>query len=302
MMPQTYSALELDDAGIVTEPRRVWRNRLLNGFSIGLPLLGSAFALFFGVRVGFSMTAWILFAVFFFATAFGITIGLHRHFTHRSFKTNRWIRLALAALGTSAFQGPIDRWVADHRRHHRFTDEGFDPHSPHCDLSGPLSRGRGFVHAHFTWMLAGLVSDEKRYASDIRSNEMMAWMSRRYWPVAIGFALLPAAAGWVIGGIGEVLPCLLLAGCVRVSLLHQLTWSVNSLGHTVGSRPDGARDQARDNIPLAILIVGEGLHGYHHKNPAAAICEPKWADVSGALIRLLEKAGWVWDVRYGNSA
>lgn len=297
MGSQALSVCDLEDAGIVTNAGRVWRNRFLNGLSIALPLAGSVFALIFCVRVGYSAVAWSLFAIFFFATAFGITIGLHRHFTHRSFKANKVVRWVLAILGTSAFQGPIVRWVADHRRHHRFTDERFDPHSPHYDLSGPLSGRKGFLHAHFTWMLTGLVSDEQRYAADIRTDGMTAWVSRCYWPIAIGFALLPSVIGYFVGGIDEVFPCLLLAGCARVSLLHQLTWSVNSLGHTVGNRPVGARDQSRDNIALALLIVGEGLHGYHHKNPAAAICEPKWADASGALIRLLEKAGWVWAVR-----
>lgn len=291
------SDLDARDAGIVLDPQRVFANRLLNCVSIFVPLVGSAFAIAHGISSGFSPLAWALFAILFVASVLGVTLGLHRYFSHRSYKARRWLEFTLAILGTSALQGPIDRWVADHRRHHRYSDQPLDPHSPHYNLSGKLSTLRGIAHAHFSWMLTGFVSDENRYAADIRADAASGWASRHYWTIAAGVAVLPGVIGGLAGGVSEAVACFLLAGCVRVSLLHQLTWAVNSIGHMFGRRQEGARDQSRDNAALAVLLLGEGLHSYHHKNPAAAILAPAWMDTSGNLLRLFERAGWVWDVQ-----
>ena len=68
--------------------------------------------------------------VFYAISGHGITVGFHRYFTHGSFKANRPLRIALAIAGSLAIQGPVTRWVADHRRHHAFSDEEGDPHAP----------------------------------------------------------------------------------------------------------------------------------------------------------------------------
>ena len=65
---------------------------------------------------------------FYFLTLTGITVGYHRLFTHRAFRARRGLRVTLAVLGSMAFQGPIITWVADHRRHHAFSDKEGDPH------------------------------------------------------------------------------------------------------------------------------------------------------------------------------
>ena len=67
---------------------------------------------------------------FYFLSGFGVTAGFHRYFTHRAFKANRGLRNALAIAGSLALQGDVLTWVADHRRHHAFTDKEGDPHSP----------------------------------------------------------------------------------------------------------------------------------------------------------------------------
>jgi len=90
----------------------------------------------------------VVFAVFYVLTGLGVTVGLHRHFTHRSFQTKRPIRL-LAVLGSAAIEGPVISWVADHRKHHAFSDRAGDPHSPHVDHgAGWRVALRGLAHAH----------------------------------------------------------------------------------------------------------------------------------------------------------
>src|SRR6478752_4295291 len=56
-------------------------------------------------------------------TAFGITIGYHRLFTHRAYDAKPWVRYTLAILGSMAVQGSVIDWIADHRKHHAFTDQ-----------------------------------------------------------------------------------------------------------------------------------------------------------------------------------
>ena len=61
-------------------------------------------------------------------------------------------RAVIAVLGSMAVQGSVITWVADHRKHHAFSDQQGDPHSPH--LSGPGFWGAvsGLWHAHVGWL------------------------------------------------------------------------------------------------------------------------------------------------------
>lgn len=81
-----------------------------------------------------------------------MTAGFHRYFTHRAFKANRALRIALAVAVSMAFQGSIITWVADHRRHHIFTDKEGDPHSPWLFGTSAAAVARGFWHAHLGWL------------------------------------------------------------------------------------------------------------------------------------------------------
>ena len=93
-------------------------------------------------------------ATMYVATALGITIGYHRLFTHRSFKTSRPVAAVLAALGSMAVEGPMLQWVATHRRHHQHSDDEADPHSPHTHGAGFRGVVRGMWHAHMGWLFA----------------------------------------------------------------------------------------------------------------------------------------------------
>ena len=77
-----------------------------------------------------------VFAILYAASGLGITVGFHRLFTHRSFKTSPALRGVFAACGSIAIEGPVISWVADHRKHHAFSDQPGDPHSPHVDHGG----------------------------------------------------------------------------------------------------------------------------------------------------------------------
>src|SRR5213076_3559191 len=94
-----------------------------------------------------------VFLIMYVLTGLGVTVGFHRHFTHRSFATARPIRVTLAVLGSAAVEGPIISWVADHRKHHAFSDQEGDPHSPHVGHGeGVWAQFKGFFHAHVGWL------------------------------------------------------------------------------------------------------------------------------------------------------
>jgi len=287
--------------GVVTEIGPVRANRRLNALSIFVPmggaLLGLALAPFSPVLAPTGATLG-LFVLFFAAETIGLGLGLHRLFTHRAFETGPALRAVLGVLGSWGMQGPIERWVADHRRHHRFTDREGDPHSPWWIDGAPApSRAAGLFHAHFGWMLTGIVSDPERYAADVRRDPVSRWCSERYAWLCASSLLVPAAAGALVGGPDEALRGFFYAGCLRVCVLQHLTWSVNSFGHWLGSKVPGATSEARDNRLFAVLLFGEGLHSFHHRYPSAAVNEPARLDLNGAILRGLARLGWVWRLR-----
>jgi len=163
----------------------------------------------------------LVLAIFYTLTGLGITVGFHRLFTHRSFKTTRTMRALLAVLGSMAVEGPLIEWVATHRKHHRFSDQPGDPHSPHAD-DAPGWRGalRGLGHAHVGWMLRGReMANPARYAKDLLADPDLVFISRTFplW-VMVGLALPFALGVALTGSIAGGLTGLLWGGAVRVFL------------------------------------------------------------------------------------
>ena len=215
----------------------------------------------------------LVLAITYALTGVGITVGYHRLFTHRSFKTTRSVRALLAVLGSMAVEGPLLEWVATHRKHHRFSDHPGDPHSPHVD-DAPGWRGtlRGLWHAHVGWMLRGRDrANPARYAKDLLSDRDLDLISRTFpvWVgvgLAIPFGLGVALSGTIVGG----LTAMLWGGAVRIFLLHHATFSINSLCHSFGRRPFATGDQSRNLAWLAPLAFGEAWHNNHHAFPTSA--------------------------------
>jgi stearoyl-CoA desaturase (delta-9 desaturase) len=90
------------------------------------------------------------------------------------------------------------------------------------------------------------------------------------------------------------------AGLVRVTLLHHVSWSVNSVCHLIGERPFAARDRSANVWPLALLSMGESWHNLHHADPTCArhgVLRGQ-VDVSARTIWLFEKLGWVRGVNW----
>ncbi len=243
----------------------------------------------------------VVFAIMYVPIGFGVTVGYHRLFTHRSFKTSRPLRALFAILGSAAVEGPVIEWVAYHRKHHTFSDQEGDPHSPHVGHGHGL-RGaiRGLFHAHVGWVwFSDDLAEEDRYAKDLLRDPVVRAVDRTFllWAlvgIALPFGLGVALTGSVAGG----LTAMLWGGAVRIFLCHQFTFSINSLCHYFGRRRYETNDESRNLAWLAPFTFGEAWHNNHHAFPTCARhgLGRRELDLSAIVIWALERVGLVWDV------
>jgi stearoyl-CoA desaturase (Delta-9 desaturase) len=242
-----------------------------------------------------------VFLIMYVLTGLGVTVGFHRHLTHRSFKTSRPLRGVLAILGSVAIEGPVISWVADHRKHHTYSDQEGDPHSPHVGHGGGL-RGalKGLGHAHVGWLFIHTHRGaRKRYARDLIEDPVISFVDRTFliWVLA-GF-LAAFGLGYAIGGtLDAALTGLLWGAGVRMLVVHHVTYSINSLCHFFGRQRFPTQDESRNLFWLALPTFGESWHNNHHAFPTSAFHGLKrWEiDPSAIVIRGLERLGLVWDV------
>jgi stearoyl-CoA desaturase (delta-9 desaturase) len=250
---------------------------------------------------GIGWTDVALMVSFYAVSILGVTMGFHRLFTHGSFKANRGVRIALAIAGSLAIEGPVIRWVADHRRHHAFSDRDGDPHSPwrYGDTTGALVKG--LWHAHIGWLFDEEHTNREKYAPDLMADPDIRAINALFPLWVVVSLLLPALLGglltWSIAG---AVSAFFWASLVRVFIGHHVTWSVNSVCHVVGDRPFASRDRSANFWPLAILSMGESWHNMHHAEPTSArhgVLRGQ-VDITARGIWLLEKLGWVREVRW----
>ena len=288
-------------AGAIQPVENETADRIITGLVTLLPFL----ALFVA---GWQMWNWalrpsdlIIFGVLYVLTGLGVTVGFHRLFTHRSFKTTPAVRGVLGALGSAAIEGPLISWVADHRKHHACSDAEGDPHSPHHG-HGDGWRGalKGLYHAHMGWLFIHTQRGSKdRFARDLQRDPVSSFIDRTFFLWAVAGFLAAFALGWGISGelVGG-LTGMLWGGLVRMFVLHHLTYSINSLCHMFGRRPYETGDESRNLAWLALPTFGEAWHNNHHAFPTSARHGlGRWqVDPSGLVIRGLERAGLAWDV------
>jgi stearoyl-CoA desaturase (delta-9 desaturase) len=266
-----------------------------------LPLLALAAAV--PLAWGWGLT-WLdvgLASAFYVLSGLGITVGFHRYFTHGSFKAARPLRIALAVAGSIAFQGSVVGWVADHRRHHAFSDKDGDPHSPWLFGTGPAAVARGFWHSHMGWLLQRDRTNARRFAPDLLADPDIAAVDRLFVLLTLTSLGLPALIGGLVSwSWWGAATALFWAGLVRVAVLHHVTWSINSICHMVGDRPFAARDRSANVWWLAVLSFGESWHNLHHADPTCARHGVKrgQVDISARIIWVFEKLGWAHSVRW----
>src|SRR3712207_5777873 len=210
--------------------------RYANLTAVVLPFVAflAAIVLLWNTAVGWTDLA--ILAFMYVITALGITVGYHRMLTHRAFDPRDPVRYTLAGLGQMAVQGPVVDWVADHRKHHAFTDEDGDPHSPHGHGSGLKGALHGLWYAHTGWLFeTNGTAEKRRYGRDLVEDPTMKRISKAF-PLFILLGLaIPFGLGFLLTGtLAGALTGLLWGGFVRIFLVHHVTWSINSVCHFFG--------------------------------------------------------------------
>ena len=207
-------------------------------------------------RYGLDWFQAALFLGFFIATGLSITLGYHRLFSHKAFQASWPVRVATLLFGAAAFENSVLCWAADHRRHHKFVDHDQDPY----DIS------KGFFHAHIGWIFLQAEGDPSlEFAADLQQDRLVMWQHNHYKTIAIGVGFgLPALLGGLWDGWVGALGGLLIGGVARTVFVQHMTFFINSLCHTLGSRPYSSRNTARDSAIMALFTFGEGYHNFHH--------------------------------------
>jgi len=232
---------------------------------------------------GVNVLALSLCGACYFLQMVGVTVGYHRYFAHRAYKTSRAFQFVLACLGCSASQrGPL-WWAAQHRHHHRTSDTSEDRHSPVTT---------SFWWSHIGWVLAPEPNGGGGQAvRDLSRYPELRWLDRYHWVPPIGLAVLC----FLIGGWSG----LVWGFFVGSVLSHHATFTVNSICHLWGRRRYPTGDASRNNLFVALITLGEGWHNNHHHYQSSANQGFFWweIDVSYYVIRLLGYVGLIWAVR-----
>ena len=298
--PAAQPAVDAGPKPMLDEPQNPAAAVAMWIFVIG-PMLALAAVVLLAWGWGIDILDVVMAAVGYVVSGFGVTVGYHRCFTHRAFKARRGLRIALAIAGSLAVEGSPVQWVANHRRHHAFSDREGDPHSPWRYGTDVRALAKGLLHAHVGWMLRRELSNRARFAPDIHADRDLRVVGRMFGPLTAVSLLAPALVGGLVtGSWAGALAGFFWAGVMRMALLHHITWSVNSVCHVAGSRPFASRDKATNFWPLALISFGESWHNSHHVDPSGARhgVLPGQIDPSARLIWIFERFRWAYDVRW----
>jgi stearoyl-CoA desaturase (delta-9 desaturase) len=208
------------------------------------------------------------------------------------------MRAIIGALGSAAIEGPVISWVADHRKHHAFSDQEGDPHSPHLlEGEGFAAAVKNLFHAHVGWLFVseGRATIEK-YVPDLLAERGLRVIHKLFGVWLAVSLLVPALLGyWIVGTWQGALTALLWGGAIRIFLLHHVTFSINSICHFWGRRNFKSSDESRNVWLLSLISFGESWHNNHHAFPTSAFHGMKKLeaamDPGGWVITGLEKLG-----------
>jgi stearoyl-CoA desaturase (delta-9 desaturase) len=246
--------------------------------------------------VGWSWVAVGVAVVLYVVRMFGITGFYHRYFSHRAFRTSRFMQFVFGVWANSAAQrGPI-WWASQHRQHHAHSDEEVDAHSP---------RQHGFYWSHIGWLTArDNLAINERYVKDLLKYPELRFLDRFDTVVPILLAAGLFVLGW---GLSVFAPQLGTNGLqmlvwgffISTVVLFHATCTINSLSHIFGSRRYATKDDSRNNVWLALLTMGEGWHNNHHRFPAAARQGFFWweIDLTYYGLKVLAALGLIWDLK-----
>lgn len=266
-------------------PRPIWLNIVfLIGSPIAAAILVPWYAMTHGIGAGPICAGLALWAL----TGLSITVGYHRLFSHRSFKAPAPVRLLFVIFGAATWQNSVIAWSAAHRFHHRYVDTDADPYNAK----------RGFVWSHLGWILVeGPQHNIQGNVPDLWNDPICSWQHRNYMKISIAVNVgVPVLLGLLFG---DIVGMLLVAGLLRVVVIHHVTFCINSFAHIIGTQPWDNENTSRDNWLLSLVTFGEGYHNYHHAFQGDYRNGTLWYnwDPSKWTIWGLARVGLAWDLK-----
>ncbi len=303
--------LSAQDSEEIVKPRILVNNASLTPghlrimhLVVAVPVIGTAIAF---ARLAFqdvAPVAWVTLVAMYLLTGLGIEFGYHRLLSHRALQTGKVLEMMFSVLGSMAGQGRLLYWIANHRRHHQYSDTADDPHSPHLTggSGNEVSLGllKGLWHAHVGWVFSKQLTNCALFAADILRKPHLMWVDRHFLSLTVIGLVLPAAlCGAVAGTWNGAIDGLLWGGFARIVLINQATWSVASLCHVFGARPFKTDDHSGNLFLVALVSFGAGWQNNHHAFPNSATTSIHWwqADITKWFINLLSVCGLVSQVR-----
>lgn len=245
--------------------------------------IGAIIALFFPTwqRFYIGLGSWFVFG------SLGVCMTYHRLLTHRGFKTYQWFEYLLTTIACLPLQGDPIKWVAQHRKHHKYVEQpGLDPHTPRD----------GKWWSHMGWLMysdptLGFEEEQRKWVPDLFKHSFYIWLRTFFWIPTTVWGVICFA----IGGI----PLVLWGVALPVVIGWHFTWLVNSATHLWGRRRFPTRDDSRNSFWVALLTWGEGWHNNHHFAPVLARHGIVWweVDVTWYIIKALQGTGLVWEVK-----
>lgn len=229
-----------------------------------------------------------------------VGVGSHRLWSHGSYKTTKFVEFILMVINSGTLQGPILAWASNHKKHHSYADTDLDPHTP---VRYPDNKLKGFLWAHIGWMCVGDITAQnidKNTMATLGKSKMLKWQLDHYGAFATFMNIVPPIIfGWCVFGaitLQATLAGLFFVGIGR-ALQQQMTFSVNSICHILGSRKY-ANDSSGDIWWLFFLLLGENWHNFHHAFGRDYRNGHKWYhfDVHKWIIALMAKCGLAWDL------
>ncbi|XP_018579048.1 acyl-CoA Delta(11) desaturase-like [Anoplophora glabripennis] len=271
------------------ETRIIWTNVILIGLFHFIALYSFLTHSYFE-KPGIVIYATVIGSI----CGFGITGGIHRYFTHRSYKAKLPLKLILIFCFSMSGQNSILEWVRDHRVHHKFSETDADPHD---------SR-RGFFFAHVGWLMMKKRTEVIKKGrqidySDLLEDPLVAFHERHFmWFKLICCFILPTIIPPLAWGESWIVSIKALVFARYVMQLNY-TWLVNSAAHIYGNKPYDIKICPSENLAVSFVSMGEGYHNYHHTFPwdyrAAEV--GSYLNVTTLVLNLFEKIGWAYDMK-----
>ncbi|KAG7213574.1 hypothetical protein KM043_002829 [Ampulex compressa] len=226
---------------------------------------------------------------------FGVTAGVHRLWSHRSYKAKWPLRVLLLFCFYTAGQLSVYDWVRYHRVHHKYSDTDADPHNSN----------RGVFFSHMGWLMMKENAEVQQKVKqidmrDILTDPIVAFADKHFliYKILCAFVIPVLIPVYFWNDTWEV--AIKSQAIIRfVATLHA-TYSINSFAHMWGPRPYIASINPVQRMYMSILTLGEGWHNYHHAFPwdyKAAEYGPFSTNVTRYVIDFFSKIGWAYDLK-----